>query len=102
MLGLFKRNKKKPEKEAALDERLDFMDEYVTVEQNAVVADQYCYVETVGIKHPKTVKRFVVVFETKENERLALPVMEEMYHGFEIGQRGLLKTVEDEFYSFEL
>lgn len=103
MFGLFKRKKvQQPHEEPLFDDRVSYREEFESTEQNAVVKDLRCYVETVGIKHPKTVKRFLVVFETDTGEILSLPVNEEQYEGFEIGQQGLLTIVEGELYGFAI
>ncbi len=76
--------------------------ESTTVTTRATVVDQTCYVKTVGIKMPKTVKEFVIVFQSEDGVILKLNVPEEMYDGFEQGQTGILSTVDGELYGFEL
>ncbi len=66
----------------------------------ATVIDQMCAVRTVGIKTPKTLKEFVIIFQTENGETLKLNVPEEMYDGFEKGQTGILSLVNGELYSF--
>jgi hypothetical protein len=75
---------------------------FPTVAERMTVVDCYCYVETVGMKHSKAMKNFVVEFASDDDRRLKLPVSEEMYDGFEIGQCGILTTVEGELFSFDL
>ena len=72
------------------------------VEIRATVVEQECCVKTVGIKTPKTVKEFAVVFETGDGEILKLNVPEEMYDGFEKGQTGFLTIVDGDLYGFVL
>ena len=67
---------------------------------NAKVIGQNCAVRMVGTKTPKTVREFVVSFESETGEIFNLPVKEEVYDGFEIGQTGLLTMVDKELYSF--
>ncbi len=76
--------------------------EYTTVTIKATVVDQACFVKTVGIKIPKTVKEFSIVFQTENDEILKLNVPEEMYNGFEQGQTGILSIIDGELYGFEL
>jgi len=76
--------------------------EFTTVTKKATVVDQTCCVKTIGIKTPKTIKEFSVVFQTENGEIIKLNIPEEMYDGFEIGQSGILSVVGGELYSFEL
>ena len=76
--------------------------EFTTVSIKATVIDQTCCVKTVGIKTPKTIKEFTVVFQTENEETLKWNVPEEMYDGFEKGQSGTLSVVDGELYGFEL
>ena len=72
------------------------------MEMRATVTDMKCQVRMVGTKQPRTVTEFCVCFENDEGKVFALPVNEEMYQGFEKGQRGILKLcTEDILYSFE-
>ena len=76
--------------------------EYTTVTMRATVADQTCCVKMAGIKTPKTVKEFVVVFQLENGDILKLNVPEEMYDGFEQGQTGILSVIDGALYGFEL
>lgn len=76
--------------------------EYQMLVVRAKVVDQQCCVRMVGIKTPKTIREFTVIFETVEGEMLKLAVPEEMYEGFEIGQSGTLSLVEGKLYGFSL
>ena len=76
--------------------------EYTTVTTRATVVDQTCCVKMVGIKTPKTVKEFVIVFQSENGDILKLNVPEEMYDGFEQGQTGILSIIDGELYGFEL
>lgn len=76
--------------------------EYTTVTTRATVVDQTCCVKMVGIKAPKTVKEFVIVFQSENGDILKLNVPEEMYDGFEQGQTGILSIRDGELYGFEL
>jgi len=76
--------------------------EFTTVSIKATVIDQTCCVKTIGIKTPKTIKEFTVVFQTENGETLKWNVPEEMYDGFEKGQSGTLSVVDGELYGFEL
>ena len=76
--------------------------EYTTVTMRATVVDQTCCVKMVGIKTPKTVKEFVLVFQSENGDILKLNVPEEMYDGFEQGQTGVLSIIDGVLYGFEL
>ena len=76
--------------------------EYTTVTMRATVVDQACCVKMAGIKTPKTVKEFVVVFQLENGDILKLNVPEEMYDGFEQGQTGILSVIDGALYGFEL
>ena len=83
----------------------DSVEEDVPAEEpealRVTVEDTFCSVKTVGIKSPKTVKEFTVVFKKEDGETFSLSVPEEMYEGFEKGSFGLLTVVNGEVYSFE-
>ena len=74
--------------------------EYKTVEMVATVIGQNCAARMIGTKTPKTVREFVVSFQSEKGEVFNLNVKEEVYDGFEIGQKGLLTMVDNELYSF--
>lgn len=76
--------------------------EYTTVTARATVVDQTCCVKMVGIKTPKTVREFAVVFQLENGDILKMNVPEEMYDGFEQGQTGILSIVDGDLYGFEL
>ena len=42
-----------------------------------------------------------ICFQTEDDKISKLRVLKEMYDGFEIGLKGKLKKVENEFYDFE-
>lgn len=73
---------------------------YETRELVAEVIDMTCSVVSVGIKNPKTVREFTVCFRDENGGVIKLQVNEEMYDGIEKGQKGLLKIVDGELYSF--
>ena len=75
---------------------------YSTVTVNAEVVDQVCYVKTVGIKTPKTVREFVITFKTENGDFMKFNVPEEMYDGFDKNQKGILTFVDDQLYGFAL
>ncbi len=74
--------------------------EFETVKFKAEIIDLSCRVDMVGIKTPKTVTIYTVIFETYENEIIKLEIPQEMYDGLEIGQKGEVTLVEGELYSF--
>ncbi len=76
--------------------------EFTAITRRVTVADQTCCVKMVGIKTPKTIKEFTVVFQTETGEIMKLNIPEEMYDGFEKGQSGTVYVVDGELYSFEL
>ena len=76
--------------------------EFSIVTVNAEVVDQVCYVKTVGMKTPKTVREFVITFKTENGDLMKFNVPEEMYDGFDENQKGILTFVDDQLYGFEL
>ena len=96
--------RKKREAQAQMARQEEILSEELpAMEQvTACVVDLNCQVSMVGMQTPKTVKAFTVAFETEEGNNLLFNVPEEMYHGFEVGQRGVLTYVEDSLYGFEL
>ena len=80
----------------------DFEEEFATDKMRVSVVDQFCRVEMVGIRSPKSVEIFTVVFETDEGKSLKFDVLKEIYDGIDVGQRGILTVVNGELYSFEL
>ena len=93
-----KRNKLK--KETPVTEAPKIKDEFDTVKFYATVVDLFCRTEMIGTKAPRSVKVFMVVFETDNKKRIKLDVPEEMYDGIETGQSGEVTVVEGELYSF--
>ena len=69
---------------------------YATVESTS------CQVKMVGFKVPKTVQIYTVAFRTRDHKLLTFQVPEEMYHGLEEGQQGMLTYVDQNLYGFEL
>ena len=67
----------------------------------ARVEDLACQVNMVGLQTPKTEKLFIVTFQSKTEERFVFEIPEEMYHGLEVGQQGLLTYVDNCLYGFE-
>jgi len=74
----------------------------VEVSEKATVVDLGCWVRTVGHKTPKTITKFAVVFLTEDGQELKLNIPEEMYHGLEKGQTGIVTLRNGKLYSFEL
>ena len=89
-------------KEVARRDNTSIEPEHATVTIKATVVGQACYVKTIGIKTPKTVKEFIVAFQTANGDVLKLNIPEEMYDGFEQGQKGILSIIDGELYGFEL
>ena len=79
-----------------------FEQEIVKSEMRVSVVDQFCRVEMVGIRSPKSVEIFTVVFETDEGKSLKFDVLKEIYDGIDVGKRGILTVVNGELYSFKL
>ena len=90
--------KKESPPPAAPEETFD--PDYITT--RATVIDQSCCVRSEGIKMPKTVRIFTIVFQLDNGEIFKLNVPEETYDGFEIGQVGELTTVDGELLSYIL
>lgn len=80
----------------------EIITEFPTVKFNAEVIDLISQVEMIGIKQPKSVNIYKVTFETDKKEVIKFNVPQEMYDGFEIGQKGELTIVNGELYSFEI
>ena len=82
-----------------------FDDEGEQVVVHVEVVDMTCGVESVGYqayKQPKAVKYFVIQFKDDEGGLWEIPVVEEMYDGFEKGQTGMLTLIDGELISFDL
>ena len=107
-LVVFDKMKNKRKKVEQLQNEVDpyseeiFEQEIVKSEMRVSVVDQFCRVEMVGIRSPKSVEIFTVVFETDEGKSLKFDVLKEIYDGIDVGQRGILTVVNGELYSFEL
>lgn len=69
---------------------------------SVTVTDMSCRVYSKGIKLPKTVKEFNVVFTDAEGNTIEISVDEELYSAFETGQKGTLTMIGGMMYSFEL
>ena len=69
-------------------------------EIQAEVADLLCGIEMSGTRTPKAEKTFYVVMKTEHGEYRRFPVPEEMYDGFEKGQRGILTIADGNLYGF--
>jgi len=76
--------------------------EFETEEVRATVVDMTCGTKFTGTKQAKSVREFIVSFETSDCRTLRLQVPEELYDGFEIGQSGVLTVVDGDLYSFTL
>ena len=70
--------------------------------KDVTVADMFCKSELVGTKLPKSVQTFMIRFEDEYGKQFDIPVIEDYYHSFEVGQRGTLTTVDGDFYSFDV
>lgn len=76
---------------------------YTEINTRATVVDLACWVRMAGsYKAPKAVQEFAVVFQTEDGEMIKLIIPEEMYHGLEKGQVGIVTVRDGELYSFEL
>ena len=76
--------------------------EFETVDIKVKVVDQYCTTRMIGVKYPKSIEEYFIVFQIDNDETLKLSVPKECYDGFEIGQVGVLTLVDGELYSFKL
>lgn len=73
------------------------------IKTRATVVELACWVRMAGsYKAPKAVQEFAVVFQTEDGENMKLIIPEEMYHGLEKGQAGIVTVRDGELYSFEL
>ena len=61
-----------------------------------------CWVHTIGYKTPKTNQVFAVTFRLDSGEEKTLRIPEEMYHGLEEKQVGIVTIRDGELYGFEL
>ena len=80
----------------------NFESDCVMDKKRVSVVEQFCRVEMVGIRSPKSVEIFTVVFEDDFGNLIKLDVPKEMYDGIDKGQRGVLTIANGELYSFEL
>ena len=76
--------------------------ETMTESFRAIVVDMVCYAEMTGTKRPKSKRVFTVSFETENGEILKINVPEEMYDGFDKGQKGILTLVDGILFGYEL
>lgn len=93
----YKRDKLRQATEPKVDEHKT---EFETESFQAKVIDLYCRAEMIGIKTPKSVEIFTVVFESADKNEIKIDVPQEMYDGLELGQSGEVTIVEGELYSF--
>ena len=92
--------KEKGTREEAIEEI--FGDNGEITETRAEVIDMACGTKMLGVKNPRTVEWYVVVFRDDLGKIIEVPVNKEMYDGFEIGMHGKLKLVDGGLYSFEV
>lgn len=105
VLDKIKNKQKKDEQpQNPINENTDeiFGSDCVMDKMRVTVVDQFCRVEMVGIRSPKSVEIFTVVFEDDFGKVIKLDVPKEMYDGIDKEQRGVLTIVNGELYSFEL
>ncbi len=98
----YKKNKDKCVKLSLEAEEEIFNKEPEVSVLHAEVVDMFCGVECIGHRLPKTIRYFTVVFKSDDGAVLSLPVLEEMYHGFEVGLVGTLKLINGGLDSFVL
>lgn len=79
-----------------------FEDEGEIVETRAEVIDMACGTKMIGVKSPKTIECYIIVFRDDLGKTFEVPVNKEMYEGFEIGLYGNLKLIDGGLYSFEV
>ncbi len=91
-----------PEDIEAQDKKLFIDPAVLRTEIHAKVIEQSCFVKMVGLKDPETVRVFNIVFETDKGDVLKFDVPEEMYHGMDVGQQGIVTFVDGDLYGFEL
>lgn len=92
--------KEKGTREEAIEEIFD--DNGEITETRAEVIDMACGTKMLGVKNPRTVEWYVVVFRDDLGKIIEVSVNKEMYDGFEIGMHGKLKLVDGGLYSFEV
>ena len=64
------------------------------IELHGEIVDLSCSVGSVGMKMPKTVKCFFIHLKEDSGELHRIPVAEEIYDAFEIGQVGTLTLID--------
>ena len=79
---------------------IDYYEPYKE-EKNVEVVDMFCKSSLVGTKEPKSIQTFIIRFEDEYGEQFDLPVIEDYYQAIDVGQEGVLSTVDGDFYSFE-
>ena len=82
------------------EELFDIEPETVTL--HAEVVDMCCRSTVVGIRTPKAIREFLVVFRDDEGELHSIPVSEDIYEGFDVGQVGMLTLVGGSVDSYVL
>lgn len=70
--------------------------------QRVTVVGQTCSAKVVGIKKPKAVNEFLIYFKDEDDNVFPISVPEDLYDGFEEGQKGTLTLVNGKLYGFEL
>lgn len=100
------KNKRKkaeqPQSEVEQETAEIFETEIIKEKMRVSVVDQFCRVEMIGTRSPKSIEIFTVVFETDEGKIFKFDMLQEMYDGIDVGQRGVLTVANGKFYSFEL
>lgn len=71
-------------------------------EKNVEVVDMFCRSTLVGTKEPKSIQTFIIRFEDEYGKQFDLLVIEDYYQAIDVGQKGVLTTVDGDFYSFEV
>jgi hypothetical protein len=77
--------------------------QYVERTFHATVVDMACWVRMGGsYKSPEAMQEFAVVFQDEYGKQMKFMIPEEMYHGLEKGQFGIVTVRDGELYGFEL
>jgi hypothetical protein len=80
---------------------IDYYEPYKE-KKNVEVVDMFCKSSLVGTKEPKSIQSFVIRFEDEYGKQFDLLVIEDYYQAIDVGQKGVLTTVDGDFYSFEV
>ena len=66
----------------------------------ACIIKMECYIKKKGIKSPESIPTFCVTFLTDNSKENTYEISESLYFSLEEGKKGILATVDGEFFDF--